>query len=53
MLVVRVAGGVACFSSVGVFCFGIDDLKKSLLAGFIGGSFVGFGSWLMTAFDLK
>ena len=29
-----------------------SDLK-SLLAGVIGGGFVGLGSWLMTIFDLK
>ncbi|WP_133539789.1 hypothetical protein [Thiopseudomonas denitrificans] len=53
VLIVRLAGGAVCFYNVGYFCFGVDDLKKSLLAGLIGGGFVGLGSWLVTAFSLK
>ncbi|TDQ38260.1 hypothetical protein [Thiopseudomonas denitrificans] len=53
VVIVRVIGGVVCFYKVGFFCFGLDDLKKSLLAGLIGGGFVGFGSWLMTVLNPK
>ena len=53
VLIVRLAGGAVCFYKVGFFCFEVDDLKKSLLAGLIGGGFVGLGSWLVTAFSLK
>lgn len=53
VLVVRVIGGVVCFYSAGFFCFEVNDFRKSLLAGCIGGGFIGLGSWLMTVFDLK
>ena len=52
-LIARVLGGLVCFYKVGFFCFGVDGFNKSLLAGVIGGGFVGLGSWLMTIFDLK
>lgn len=53
VLLVRVIGGVVCFYSAGFFCFEVDDLRKSLLAGCVGGGFIGLGSWLMTVFELK